>query len=421
MKITKNFQHILRFELIRSLKKPSFWISVLIVPVLLVAYIAFAALMGINTEDAIDSNGDTSAMRIGIIDESNYLEKPSSFINAKGEQQNLTNYPTLDNGLSALKNDQLDLVYYLPSDFASSLTAQIYVKPDRVSPFADYSSAIKNLLSTTAASRIGTIDYAAATGAIQYTTTTLDADNATVDPAATFARMGVPALGVIAFYILIVVFGNRLTTAMVEEKENRISEMILTAVRPDDLILGKVVSLMLLGFIQLLALAAPIIILVATGLAKNIIPISLNIDWNPISIASTILLVVLSYFLFTALCVAIGTLTPTAKDAVSYSSVVVMLVILPVFFMSNFFAPTPDASVYILSYFPPSAPIALMFRNVVDTLPTWEYWLGIVDITICSLLVFAFAIHTYRNFAIEYTARVNLKNLLNKPRKTWTK
>ena len=67
-----------------------------------------------------------------------------------------------------------------------------------------------------------------------------------------------PAIALVCFYILMVVLGNRLTAAMVEEKENRISELLLTSIKPVNLIVGKIVSLMIVGLIQLFVLIIPI-------------------------------------------------------------------------------------------------------------------------------------------------------------------
>lgn len=421
MKITKNFWKVLSFELSRNLKKPAFWLSTLAIPFILVAYIAFSAFASYNASTAFDSDSSTTDMRIGLSDASGYLgtSVPDSFINADEEKQSLAHYQDLDAGKAALESQEIDLFYYLPTNFSTDLNAEVYVKPAQISAFADYTTPLKAILANTALGHVSPIDFAVITNAVNYETTTIDADNTVVDPTAAFARMGVPLIGLAIFYILIVVFGNRLTVAMVEEKENRISEMILATVRPDDLILGKVLSLMLLGFVQLLALIIPILIFIISGLSKTVMPLNLDIAVTPEAIISTLLLLILSYFLFTALCVTVGTIAPTAKDTSSFASVIVILVILPVFFLGDFIASTPSTAVYILSYFPPSAPIALMLRNAFDTLPTWEYWLGVADMAICAVIIFYLAVRFYRLYAIEFTARINLKKLLSRPRKTW--
>ena len=56
--------------------------------------------------------------------------------------------------------------------------------------------------------------------------------------------------------------GNRFLLSVVEEKENRISEMILTAVSPKHLIVGKIIAMLVLGSIQMLAITIPVLLLI---------------------------------------------------------------------------------------------------------------------------------------------------------------
>jgi ABC-2 type transport system permease protein len=139
-----------------------------------------------------------------------------------------------------------------------------------------------------------------------------------------------------------------------------------------------------------------------------------------LAILSTLVLLLFSYFLFTALCVTIGTLVPTAKDAGQFAGVAMILVILPIFFINSFMtANSADAMTYFLSYFPPSAPIALMLRNTFGTLTLPEYFIGLAIIAVTSYLVIKFAVYVYSRTAIEFTSRVNLRKLLSSPRKNW--
>ena len=64
---------VIRFEIVRSLKKPSFWLAALLVPILLGFYIFIAAMSGYNAGEALEAGVDTSNMSLGIFDEAEYL------------------------------------------------------------------------------------------------------------------------------------------------------------------------------------------------------------------------------------------------------------------------------------------------------------------------------------------------------------
>ena len=416
-----NLGNVISFEVVRNLKKPFFWIIALLLPALLVGYVLIVALSSQNTSDTISQNSDTTSLRLGVYDGANYLLS-NEFINSNNETQSAEIYADSETGIEAVKNNTLDVFYVIPDDFAQNPSVQIYAKPSSSNIFTSYQAPILTLLTNTAVATTAPENIAILTNTVAVESINFSAEtDEVIDTNAIISRMIIPGVGLALFYILIIVLGNRLTTAMVEEKENRISEMILTSMRPQDLITGKIISLIILGLIQLTILILPVIILYSLGIAKDLIPFEFNIDWNPWLIISTIALLLSSYFLFTALCVTVSTLVPTAKDAGSFASIIVILVILPFFFVGDFTSNNPSALAYILSYFPPSAPLALMFRNTFGTLPAWEAILGFIVICASGFLLVKLAVYIFKRTAIEFTARVNLRALLQKPRKNWKK
>jgi len=414
-----NLGNVVRFEIIRNLKKPTFWIAALILPFLLIGYIALASFTGQSAEQAAGQDTDMSTLKLGLYDASGYLSTDAidTYSDTKNKIEILE---SKEQGIAAVKDNDLNVFYHLPPDFNEVFSAEIYAKADSTSIFSNYEGPLRLLLTITATDHVEPIDFAIISNAIEFSTTNFTVDNTEVDLTAQLSQMIIPGIGLALFYILVVMFGNRLTTAMVEEKENRISEMILTSLNPKDLIIGKIISLIALGFIQLAVLLIPIIVLATFGFSNNLIPIDFTIDFSFWTIFSTLVLLLSSFFLFTSLCVAISTLVPTAKDAGQFAGVIMILVILPLFFIASFMSPdSTNAMTYFLSYFPPSAPISLMFRHVFGTLPIHEFFIGLAVIAISSFLVIKLSVFIYSRTAIEFTSRVNLRKLLSSPRKNW--
>ena len=412
---------VIRFEVIRNLKKPSFWIAAVLIPLGFAVYIAFAALVGYNANETMEAGTDTTTLKLGIFDESKYL-KTTKFINKKGDEQTLETVKSKDDGIAAIKDKKLDVFYSISKDFASSKKVEIYTKPDNAGITDDYSLPIRTLLAATAAANVDAIDFAVITNTVDYETITFDnSDNHVIDMNEKIKDIVGPALALVCFYILMVVLGNRLTAAMVEEKENRISELLLTSIKPVNIIVGKIISLMIVGIIQLIVLIVPMLILYKIGQNGSLLPDWLKLSFDFLSIAQYMLFLVLSYFLFTSLSVIIGVISPTAKDASSYSSAVIIMVILPMFFINVFMPAGINTLTYILSYFPPSAPIAILLRAVFGNLPTWEFWLALADILVFGVLATKLATYIFCKNAIEFTPKINFKKLLGRKRKTWKK
>lgn len=412
---------VIRFEVMRNLKKPGFWIAAILIPIGFALYIGFAALVGYNAGESMEAGTNTTDLKLGVYDEAEYLAG-TKFINADEKEQEVIVVESKDAGVNAVKAKELDVFYYIGKDFATDQKVEIYTKPEVASITDDYSMPIRALLSTTAAVNVKPIDLAVVTGAISFNTTTFSTeDDHVVDQDEIIRTIVGPVIALVCFYILLVVLGNRLTTAMVEEKENRISELLLTSIKPINLIIGKIVSLMIVGIVQLIVLIVPVLVLYKVGLANNILPADLAISFDLASIAMYMLLLILSYFLFTALSVIVGVISPTAKDANSYSGVMIIMVIMPIFFINAFMPNSIGTLTYVLSYFPPSAPIALMLRGLFGNLPTWEFWLGLADIAIFGILASKLATHIFCRNAIEFTPKINFKKLFGTPRKQWKK
>jgi len=416
--MSKTFQ-VVRFEVARSLKKPSFWIAALLVPILLGFYIFIAGISGYQAGEALEATVDTSDMALGVYDEAKYL-KVTAVINSNNEKQELKKYEDKESGVNDIKNNQLDVFYYLPKNFEQDHRVEIYVKPNNANIFDDYANPIRSILYSAATSEISAINFAIIADDINYDTTTYSAeDNHEIDTSEAISQMIVPGIGLALFYILIVVLGNRLTAAMVEEKENRISELILTSIKPIHLVVGKIISLMILGIIQLAVLVIPIILLYIIAQRYGAIPADIHFAITPTTVIAYVTLLLMSYFLFTSFCVLIGTLTASAKDANSFMSVIIVLTILPIFFLGSFAGHEVQPFTYFLSYFPPSAPLALMLRGVFGTLPTWELILGLVDITVCGFLFSRLATYIFCHNAIATKSKINFTKLLGSPRSTW--
>ena len=217
---------------------------------------------------------------------------------------------------------------------------------------------------------------------------------------------------------MICVFGNRLTMALVEEKENRISEMILTSVSAKNLVIGKILSLIALGFLQMVVFIVPAVAaLIIYRDNPAISGILAQIDWDPVRILGNFALLLVSYFMFAGACTLVGSLMPTARDASQYIGIVMVGVVLPLIFMNNFIAGEPNIVTYILSYFPLSSPIALMMRNAFGNLPPYELILGIVELGVASFFVLRWTVKSFQKNAINFSV---VKPHFG-PRKSWKK
>lgn len=382
---------VFKFETVRQLKKPSFWISLLLFPVAIFAVVGLSSLNSAGIEGSI-TNQNFENKKLGLTDNNNILGE-SAVVFEK--------IATEEEGKEKVANGELNIYYYVADDFNETHKVRIYDRVDETSIFSFNSIPFAEVMKSTVYSRLSNDEIAMIEGKLDFETIDLN-DNG--EQTSVLGRAVIPLSVLAVFYILICVFGNRLTMSLVEEKENRISELLLTSVSSKSFVIGKILSLIVLGFIQIAVFVIPIISVIFifrdNPMVANILSV---IEWQPIPIIENILLLLFSYFVFAGACTFISSLCPTARDASQYIGVVMISVVLPLMLMNNFMSSDANAVTYVLSYFPLSSPIALMLRNAFGNLPTFEFVIGLIELGLASAGILALTVKSFQKNAINFS------------------
>lgn len=390
---------VTKFEIIRQLKKPAFWLSVLLVP----AFIGLMTLIGYigGTSGVVEELPEDT--KLAIVDEAGILPKDNPF----------ALYATKDEGIEAVKNEQIDLFYYIPANFVENKKIEFYQVSEGLHLF-DYSAeAIKGILRQFVSSALPEKDVLAITGEYEVETTQFSASG---EDANVLGRAIVPGIVLVAFILYFVLGGNRLTMTVVEEKENRISEMILTSVSAKTLIVGKMLAMITLGFIQILAFVVPVVALVYFNRENPmVVQILESIEINPFMVTTSVILFLFSILFVTGILTFIGSFTPNARDASNFMAPAIIATVFPLYFMSLFLSGEVNFLVEFITFFPLSAPTGLMLRNTFGTLSTLELIIGIVEITLISVFMIYLTARTFQKNAINF--EIALPKFLKKKNK----
>jgi len=231
-----------------------------------------------------------------------------------------------------------------------------------------------------------------------------------------FQHAIIPGIFLVLFYIVIAMFGNQMLVSTTEEKENRVTEMILTTIQARTLIIGKILSLVSLAMIQIIIILIPILLayifmhdqLSLPGFDLSSLPV------DPVRIAIGAIIFSLSFLLFTGLLVAIGAVAPTAKEAGSFFGVVAVLIFGPLYAASLFISAPDSPIVRFLTLFPLTAPIPLLLRNAVGNLTLTDVILGVIILAISATVVMVIAVRLFRYGVLEYSRRMSLKEIFRR-------
>ncbi len=387
-----NLGTVYKFEVLRTMKKKSFWILALTFPLIMAAILGIVVASNRTTQDAAQKMKNAT-FSLEVTDKSGLI-KPGVLAALKA-----TVPVSKQAGINDVKRGVVDAYFYYPADLASG-KIEIYAKDVGIFDNGKYATVAQALLTQAVSSRVGAAAAAGLSGKVQSNVSTYR--NGT--PYDSLKEALAPGVFLVLFYFLLAMFGNQMLTSTTEEKENRVIEMILTTVKARTLIIGKVLSLISLAVVQAFIFLAPVItgyLLLKDRLSLPSIDLT-NLPLNPIRIASGFIIFAASFLLFTGLLVAIGAASPTAKEAGGYLGVVMILIFGPLYAASLFISTPNSPLVRFLTFFPFTAPIPALLRNAIGNLSATDTTIVIAILSVSAAIVMWAAIRVFQSGAIEY-------------------
>jgi ABC-2 type transport system permease protein len=187
------------------------------------------------------------------------------------------------------------------------------------------------------------------------------------------------------------VYGQWVISGVVEEKSNRVVELILSTMQPRQLLAGKVIGIGLLGLGQLTLVAGLAAALLAAGVFDA--PASLGG-----SLALVIPWFVLGFGLYAVAYAAAGALASSQQNADTAGQPVTYTLLAAYF--AGYVAVSVDSSgtlAHLLTVFPLTAPLVLPARSVLVGVPLWEHALALALVlaSIYALVRFAGRVYAH--------------------------
>ena len=227
-----------------------------------------------------------------------------------------------------------------------------------------------------------------------------------LDPAATdpfLAYLVAFGFGIVFFFSAIT-FGTTIAQSVVEEKQTRIVEILLSTVSARALLTGKVIGNSIMAFGQILAIA----VLAITGLAVTGQRVLLG--GLGASVVWFVVFFVIGFVMLAALFAATAATVSRAEDVGSVTTPVTMLVMIP-YFLVVFF--NDNATVLaIMSYVPFSAPVGMPVRIFLGQAEWWEPLLSLAILLATTALAVLVGERIYRYSLLRTGARVPFSEAL---------
>src|SRR5579883_2520011 len=215
---------------------------------------------------------------------------------------------------------------------------------------------------------------------------------------------GVAYAFLILLMMMVMTSGQLLVRSMVEEKSNRIIEVLFSSASPSEIMTGKVLGLSAVGITQVILL-----IVIAVALLTQT-----SFDFSTLQhILLVLIYFILGYTLFSALFVGVGSIVTTEQEAQQITSYLSLLFIfLPLMFLINETQNPNDLTMKILSQIPLFTPAFMMIRIPVQSPEWWEIALSLTTLILTIAIVIKISSKIFRLAMLMYGKRPTLKEIV---------
>ncbi len=409
---------VLKREYTFNFRRPSFLFTAFGVPALtLVAMfviIQFTANRETNT-DAFQKVGYID--RAGIINETvpgfetfapvtdPDLQAPSSNASAEAE----TYYDALEAGAAQqLSSGTLDAYIVLPGNYV--LTGLVDLYADQNIPQALQEDVQNFLRAQIAAIAPDDLPVSADRLADPVDVVMRDVDsNKELGEFAIVGRILLPFLFAFLYFMATNTTAQFLMNGVVEEKENRLMEILATSLRPIELLWGKLLGLGALALTQ-------IVLWVVAGLliASQFEEARDFISGGAVDVPSLILMLVvfvLNFGLFSAIMLGIGAAVTAEAESRQVASIVTLVNVLPMALLSVYFVNPDGALPVFFMFFPLTAGMGLIMRLGLSDIPTWQIALSLVIQVVSTIAIMWLAAKVFRLGMLMYGKRLTPRTL----------
>ena len=430
--MTSKIGIIIRREFMERVTKKSFIITTLLMPVIMLALMTVPALI------AMFSEGDNR--NVLVVDE-------SGIIAPKLENTNTVSFAVSPVSLdSALAREDVDAVLVIPSDITvGQKTLRLYTNSaSSISLEGAITGQVNDIIEAKRLESYNISDLDKIVAAVHSDVSLQSFRNDKEQgeqEASTILSYSLGIVLTLLLYMCMLLYGQMVMTSIIEEKNNRVLEIIVSSVKPTQLMLGKICGIGLVAVTQIVIWGV-LIASMSAFLLPALVPADMAADMTAlnsgtveVSSLSTdvellqalslmgnvgyilqmfgllLLFLIGGFMLYSAVYAAIGSAVDNIQDAGQLQSVIIIPIILGIMFgMMAANDPTSQLSLW-MSMIPFTSPMVMMAR-VPFGIPGWEIAVSLVVLYLSFLCMVWLAAKIYRVGIFMYGKKPTLKELI---------
>lgn len=408
----KDIYLIIRREYLERVRRKSFIISTLLMPIILIAMMALPALM------TIWSTPENRT--IAVIDKSG-IALPALVGNTE-----MTFVPTELSLDSAKKSENYDAILCIGAD--------VVTNPNNVQFYSHEATGMQTeqLISNQIAGavesqrllkyNIANLDKIMADVHADVNMQSYRLDNGEETETSSMAYYFVSLITMMILYMFILLYGQMVMNSIIEEKNNRVLEVVVSSVRPSALLIGKIAGIGCVALTQMVIWGVLIYSFTAFGMPLLISGIT---DMDALSVLGSIgdvgyimgvfgtmtVLMILGYMFYSSIYAAIGAAVDNVQDASQLQSFAIVPIIAGLMFAMSAATDPNSQLAFWLSLVPFTSPMVMMAR-VPSGVPVWELATAMAILLVSVVAMVWLSAKIYRVGIFMYGKKPTVKDLV---------
>jgi ABC-2 type transport system permease protein len=190
--------------------------------------------------------------------------------------------------------------------------------------------------------------------------------------------MFVLSFGVL-IYVSVMLYGQMVLAAVLEEKETRIAEVLFSSMRSFPLMMGKLIGVSMVALTQLTIWGLAFLLFAAFGVgmaAAQGVPVNLP-HVSPLIVVYFLLFFLMGYFIYATIYALIGSMVTTTQEGGQLAMPIVLMLVAGFYFLFPIIRSPNSPLAFWASMFPFLAPITMMVRITTETPPAWQIFLSL--------------------------------------------
>ena len=385
---------ISKHEILSNIKRKQFLIMVIVVPLFMIVVTGATAYF----------TSEISSQKVGYIDYFGMnISKEYSIKNPLKNNSAIIKFIKYKNGSEELGkkdvlNDKINIFLIFPKNYMDNGTIIAYSKT-KILPPSIYSVVRNIVLSTFLKNKVDDKTYKIVTSPIQLETYSISKKGAEKE---NIVSQLMPIGYAMLLYLSIISVAGLCVSSIVEEKQNRIMELLLISAKPFEILVGKIIGISVLGLLQMsiwILFALPLIIIVSLKL-------------TPFLIICSIIFFILSYVFYISLLSGLSSLFTTQKDAGQILSPIMLIQIIPILLLTLIQTNPNHYIIKLLSYIPFTASQVILMKMSITYVGPLEVYSVMATMILFTILSCIVSTKLFKVGIMIYDEEMNIKKLI---------